>query len=95
VSTLIAIVFLRERPHVGVLVGTALVVGGHRPALGQGETAHRRLSAGGTCCCHSRRRASPAQTSRSAATPSRFSPEPLFFAAVMGGVSLLCLVLYL
>jgi drug/metabolite transporter (DMT)-like permease len=94
VSTLIAIVFLRERPHAGVLVGTALVVGGIALLSGRAKRHivgfrwwHLLLPLAAACLTGTN------QPIRRYALS--LSPEPLFFAAVMGGVSLLCLVLYL
>jgi drug/metabolite transporter (DMT)-like permease len=94
VSTLIAIIFLHERPHAGVLVGTALVVGGIALLSGRAKRHiigfrwwHLLLPLAAACLTGTN------QPIRRYALS--LSPEPLFFAAVMGGVSLLCLVLYL
>jgi transporter family protein len=94
VSTLIAIVFLHERPHAGVLVGTVLVVGGIALLSGRAKRHiigfrwwHLLLPLAAACLTGTN------QPIRRYALS--LSPEPLFFAAVMGGVSLLCLVLYL
>ncbi|HEY2987778.1 MAG TPA: EamA family transporter [Candidatus Binatia bacterium] len=94
VSTLIAVAFLHERPHPQVIAGTLLVVAGivllSRKAKKQ-IAAFRwwhlflPLAAAGLTGTNQPIR-------RYALT---LSNEPLFFAAVMGGTSLLCLLIYL
>jgi len=94
VSTVIAMIFLHERPHAGVLVGTALVVGGIALLSGRAKRHivgfrwwHLLLPLAAACLTGTN------QPIRRYALS--LSSEPLFFAAVMGGVSLLCLLLYL
>jgi drug/metabolite transporter (DMT)-like permease len=94
VSTIIAIIFLHERPHAGVLVGTVLVVGGIALLSGRAKRHivgfrwwHLLLPLAAACLTGTN------QPIRRYALS--LSSEPLFFAAVMGGVSLLCLLLYL
>jgi len=94
VSTLIAILFLHEQPHVGVLVGTVLVVGGIALLSGR---AKRHIA--GFRWWHLLLPLAAASLTGTNQPIRRYalslSSEPLFFAAVMGGVSLLCLGLYL
>ncbi|HEY1266504.1 MAG TPA: DMT family transporter [Candidatus Binatia bacterium] len=94
VSTIIAIIFLHERPHAGVLVGTALVVGGIALLSGR---AKRHIA--GFRWWHLLLPLAAAGLTGTNQPIRRYalsvSSEPLFFAAVMGGVSLLCLFLYL
>jgi drug/metabolite transporter, DME family len=94
VSTVIAMIFLRERPHAGVLVGTALVVGGIAMLSGR---AKRHIV--GFRWWHLLLPLAAAFLTGTNQPIRRYalslSSEPLFFAAVMGGVSLLCLLLYL
>lgn len=94
VSTTIAIVALGEQPHLGVILGTLLVVGGiillSRKAKRQIASFrwwHLLLPLAAACLTGTN------QPIRRYALS--LSNEPLFFAAVMGGVSLLCLLAYL
>jgi DME family drug/metabolite transporter len=94
ISTLIAVAFLHERPHPGVIAGTLLVVAGivllsrkdkkHVPTF---RWWHLLLPLAAACLTGTN------QPIRRYALS--LSNEPLFFAAVMGGTSLLCLLLYL
>jgi drug/metabolite transporter (DMT)-like permease len=94
VSTLIAIVFLGERPHLGVLTGTMMVVGGIALLSGRAKRQiagfrwwHLMLPLAAACLTGTN------QPIRRYALS--LSSEPLFFAAVMGAVSLIALILYL
>ncbi len=94
VSTLIAMIFLHEQPHAGVLAGTVLVVGGIALLSGR---AKRQIA--GFRWWHLLLPLAAALLTGTNQPIRRYalslSQEPLFFAAVMGGVSLLCLLLYL
>jgi len=94
ISTLIAVVALHERPHPGVIAGTLCVVGGIVLLSRRGKKQiasfrwwHLLLPLAAACLTGTN------QPIRRYALS--LSKEPLFFAAVMGGVSLLCLLAYL
>jgi drug/metabolite transporter, DME family len=93
-STLIAVAVLHERPHAVVVAGTVLVVGGIVLLSRRGKASvtafrwwHLLLPLAAACLTGTN------QPIRRYALS--ISNEPLFFAAVMGGVSLICLVVYL
>jgi DME family drug/metabolite transporter len=94
VSTTIAIVALGEQPHAGVIVGTLLVVGG---IVLLSRKAKRQIAS--FRWWHLLLPLAAAFLTGTNQPIRRYalslSNEPLFFAAVMGGVSLVCLVAYL
>ncbi|HEX9442862.1 MAG TPA: DMT family transporter [Candidatus Binatia bacterium] len=94
VSTLLAVVALGERPSAGVVLGTVMVVGGIvllsqrvRRHIESFRWWHLLLPLAAALLTGTN------QPIRRYALS--LAHEPLFFAAVMGGVSLLCLLAYL
>jgi len=94
ISTAIAVAALRERPHPGVIVGTLLVVGGiallsrrEKKTMASFRWWHLLLPLAAAYLTGTN------QPIRRYALS--ISNEPLLFAAVMGGVSLICLLVYL